>query len=357
MHPSRGFGMKNTARCLSLSIVLAASALARAQAPSGGVIERFDPALDAIVSASATVELLAADFGIAEGPVWIDDGPGGYLLFSDIAANVIYKWTPDGRISVFLEKSGYTGSNPLNAGGQVNSGARGRLAVIALGSNGLTLDPQGRIVIASHGDRNIARLEQDGTRTIVADRYDGKRFNGPNDLVVKSNGTVYFTDTVYGLRGGAGSPAREMPFFGVFLVKDGKVDVVDKDPQGGSPNGIALSPDEKFLYVGSGGKILRYDIQPNDIAANGRVLLESGTDGMKVDQNGNLYLTANGNVLIVSPEGKRLGQIRLPGEAAGNRALNVGFGDPDRKTLYVTAQTRLYRIRLNVPGTRPAVRH
>ena len=349
--------MKNRARYFSLSVMFLATALVRAQTPAGGVIERFDPALDAIVSTNAKVELLAGDFGIAEGPVWIEDRPTGYLLFSDIAANVIYKWTPDGQVSVFLEKSGYTGGDPLNVGGQVNSGARGRLAVIALGSNGLTLDPQGRVVIASHGDRNIARLEKDGTRTVLADRHDGKRFNGPNDLVVKSNGALYFTDAVFGLRGGAKSPAREMPFFGVFLVKDGKVAVVDKDPQGGSPNGIALSPDEKYLYVGSGGKILRYDIQPNDMAANGRVLIESGTDGMKVDQKGNLYLTANGNVLIVSPEGKRLGQIRLPGEAAGNGALNLGFGDSDAKTLYITAQTRLYRIRLNVPGTRPAVRH
>ena len=348
--------MKNRVRYFSLAAMFVATALVRAQTPAGGVIERFDPALDALVSAKAKVELLAGDFGIAEGPVWIEDRPTAYLLFSDIPANVIYKWTPDGQVSVFLAKSGYTGSDPLNVGGQVDSGARGRLAVIALGSNGLTLDPQGRVVIATHGDRNIARLEKDGTRTVLADRYDGKRFNGPNDLVVKSNGALYFTDAVYGLRGGAKSPAREMPFFGVFLVKDGKVEVVDKDPQGGSPNGIALSPDEKYLYVGSGGKILRYDIQPNDMAANGRVLIESGTDGMKVDQKGNLYLT-NGNVLIVSPAGKRLGQIRLPGEVAGNRALNLGFGDSDAKTLYITAQTRLYRVRLNVPGTRPAVRH
>jgi gluconolactonase len=351
--------MKNAARAsLLLSFVLpAAVAFARAQVPLSAFVERFDPAVDAIVPADAQVEMLAQDFGIAEGPVWIDDGRLGYVLFSDIAANVIYRWSPGGGVSVFLERSGYTGPDPTNAGAQVNGGPRGRVAVIALGSNGLTLDPQGRVVIASHGDRNVSRLERDGTRTVLADRFDGKRFNGPNDLVVKSNGAIYFTDTQFGLRGGVKSPARELPFFGVFLVKDGKVHVVDKDPQGGSPNGIAMSPDEKYLYVGSGGKIIRYEIQPDDIAVNGRVLIDAGTDGMRVDQNGNLYLTTNGNVLIVSPDGKRLGQIRLPAEMGGNRALNLGFGDPDLRTLYITAQTRLFRTRLLVPGTRPAVRY
>jgi gluconolactonase len=367
--------MKNRAWYVSLLVMLVAVVLVRAQTPAGGVsqtpgrgateppgpptpaggiIEKFDPALDAIISPNAKVELVAGDFGVAEGPVWIDDGATGYLLFSDIPANVIYKWTPDGQVSVFLAKSGYTGTDPLNAGGQVNSGARGRLAVILLGTNGLTLDAQGRVVMATTGDRNIARMEKDGTRTVLADRWDGKRFNGPNDLVVKSNGALYFTDAVYGLRGGAKAATREIPFFAVFLVKDGKVDVVgDKD---GNPNGISISPDEKVLYVGSGGKILRYDIQPDDMLANGRVLIDSGTDGMKVDQKGNLYLTSR-NVLIVSPEGKRLGQIRLPGEAAGSSPLNVAFGDADRKTLFIAAQSKLYRVRLNVAGTKPAVRY
>ncbi len=355
--------MKKAARFSFLlsSILLIAVGFARSQAPLsaplGAFVERYDPAIDAIVPADAQVEMVAQDFGIAEGPVWIDDGRFGYVLFSDIPANVIYRWSPFGGVSVFLERSGYTGQDPMNHGGQVTSGPRGRVAVIMLGSNGLTLDRQGRVVVAANADRTIYRLERDGTRTMLADKFDGKRFNGPNDLVVKSNGALYFTDTVYGLRGGAKSPARELPFFAVFLVRDGKVQVVDRDPQGGSPNGIALSPDETYLYVGSGGKVIRYEIQADDMAVNGRLLIESGTDGMKVDQKGNLYLTSNGNVLIVSPDGKRLGQIRLPVERGGNSALNVAFGDPDLRTLYITAQTRLFRTRLLVPGTRPAVRY
>ena len=343
------------------SILLTAVGFAQSPAPPsaplGAFVERYDPAIDAIVPLDAQVEVLAQDFGIAEGPIWIDDGRSGYVLFSDIPANVIYRWSPFGGVSVFLEGSGYTGRDPMNNGGQVTSGPRGRVAVILLGSNGLTLDRQGRIVVAANGDRTIYRLERDGARTMLADKFDGKRFNGPNDLVVTSNGALYFTDSPYGLRGGPKSPARELPFFGVFLVKDGKVMVVDKDPQGGSPNGIGLSPDEKHLYVGSGGKVIRYEIQPDDTAVNGRVLIESGTDGMKVDQKGNLYLTSNGNVLIVSPDGKRLGQIRLPAERGGNSALNLAFGDPDLRTLYITAQTRLFRTRLLAPGTRPAVRY
>lgn len=346
--------MKRLSHCLLLLVLVLplTPTSVRAQTPGGNAIERLDPAIDEIVSVGAKLEVLGEHFGITEGPLWIHAGRSAYLLFSDIPANVIYKWTPDGQVSVFLEKSGYTGTDILNAGGQATSG---RLAVIVHGSNGLTLDPEGRIVIATHGDRNIVRLEKDGTRTVVADRYEGKRLNGPNDLAVKSNGALYFTDNQFGLRGGPKSPARELPFFAVFLVKNGKVEAVAKDPEGGLPNGIAISPDEKCLYVGSGGKIIKYDVQPDDTLANGRVLIESGTDGMKVDQRGNLYLTTTGGVVIVSPEGKRLGVIRLP-EMLGGRATNVAFGDADARTLYITAQTRLYRIRLNVPGTRPAVR-
>lgn len=330
-----------------VAVMLLALSLVRAQTPNGQVVERLDPAIDSIVSADAKLELLGEHFGTTEGPLWIQEGPSGHLLFSDIPANVIYKWTPDGKVSVFLEKSGFTGADNSNVGAQSTSG---RLAVIGLGSNGLALDPQGRIVIATHGDRNIARLEKDGTRTVVADRYDGKRFNGPNDLVVKSNGALYFTDTRFGLRGGDQSPARELPFYGVYLVKDGKVVLLEKDPQGGAPNGIALSPDEQYLYVGSGGKILRYEIRPDDTIANGRIVIESGSDGMKVDEKGNLYLTADGGVLIVSAEGKRLGVI--PAKVLGNRTTNVAFGDRDRMTLYITVRTHVYRIRLKVAGSR-----
>lgn len=161
---------------------------------------RLDPALDSILTADSPLEVLGEHFGLTEGPVWAKDANGGYLLFSDCAANVIYKWQPSAPLSVFLERSGFTGANNLNAGQQTIAG---RLAILLIGSNGLALDPQGRLIIPAMADRTLVRLEKDGSRTLLADRYEGKRFSGPNDVVVKSNGSIYFTDSVNGLRGGA----------------------------------------------------------------------------------------------------------------------------------------------------------
>ena len=317
--------------------------------PALGSIERLDPALDSILASDARLELLGEHFGVTEGPVWVQERENGYLLFSDMAGNVVYRYTPDGRTSVFLEKSGYTGDDILNAGAQSTSG---RLAVILIGSNGLTLDPEGRLVIAAMADRAIARIEKEGTRTVLAERFDGKRFNGPNDLVVKSTGALYFTDFPGGMRGREKSPAREMPFFAVYLVKDGKVIPVEKYSGDTSPNGIALSRDEKELYVGAGGKIYRYDIRPDDTLTNGRLFIDSGTDGMKVDQAGNLYTTSGGSVKIFGPDGRPLGAILLP-KILGVSATNVAFGDTDNKGLYITARTHVFRIRLQTAGIRP----
>ena len=323
-------------------------------------IERLDPALDAIIAPDAKLETLGEHFGLTEGPVWVPEGRSGYLVFSDCAANVIYKWTPARALSVFLENSGYTGKDILNVGQQTITG--GRVAILLIGSNGLTLDPQGRLVIAAMADRNIARLEKDGTRTILADRYEGKRFSGPNDIVVKSNGAVYFTDSVNGLRGGGASPARELPFNGFYLVKEGKVTLLggDKDRPGEFPNGIALAPDEKHLYVTAGfRKTVRYDVLADDTVANPTPFLDAGNDGMKTDRNGNLYTTVQGNeIWITSPEGKHLGTLQMPESTREPRprivTTNMAFGDADYKTLYITACTHLFRIRLKVAGMRPA---
>ena len=169
---------------------------------------RLDAALDSILAPDSPLEVLGEHFGLTEGPVWVKDANGGSLLFSDCAANVIYKWRPDAPLSVFLERSGFTGSNNLNAGQQTIAG---RLAILLIGSNGLALDPQGRLIITAMADRTLVRLEKDGSRTMLADRYEGKRFSGPNDVVVKSNGSIYFTDSVNGLRGGGDSPQRNFP--------------------------------------------------------------------------------------------------------------------------------------------------
>ena len=285
---------------------------------------------------------------------------GGYLLFSDNAANVIYKWARNKPLSVFLEKSGYTGTDTSNVGSQTIAG---RVAILLIGSNGLALDPEGRLVVTAMTDRTVYRLEKDGTRTLVADRFEGKRFNGPNDIVVKSNGAVYFTDSVWGMRGAAQSPARELPFNGFYLVKNGQVTLLggDRDMPGAAPNGITLSPDEKFLYVtAGGGRTMRYEIQPDDTVANGRLFVEHGSDGMRVDRNGNLYTSSGGTpgvIQITSSDGTPLGRLHLPQPTGEPRprvcATNVAFGDADDQGLYITACTHLFKIRVKTPGVRP----
>jgi gluconolactonase len=324
-------------------------------------IERLNPELDTVVDPNARLELLGDRFALTEGPVWIRDDRDGYLLFSDNAANVIYKWAAGQPLSVFLEKSGYTGSDVTRVGAQT---VAGRVPILLIGSNGLALDPQQRLVVTAMNDRIVYRLEKDGTRTVLADRFEGKRFNGPNDIVIASNGSVYFTDSVWGLRNAGKDPDRELPFSGFFLIKDGNVRLLggDRDAPGRFPNGITLSPDEKQLYVtAGGGRTMRYDILPDGGVANGRLFVEHGSDGMKVDERGNLYTTSGGTpgvVQITSPEGVPLGRLHLPQPATEPRprvcATNVAFGDRDNRALYITACTHVFRIRVKVPGVRPA---
>jgi gluconolactonase len=336
----------------------------QAQTPGGAPfrIERLDPSLDEIIAPDAVLETLGDRFALTEGPVWVPEGTNGYLLFSDNAANVIYKWSPGSPLSVFLEKSGFTGTDNSRAGAQTIAG---RVAILLIGSNGLALDPQGRLVVTAMADRTVYRLEKDGTRTVLADRYEGKRFNGPNDIVVKSDGAVYFTDSVWGLRGAAQDPARELPFSGFYLVKDGKVTLLGSDKDApGIPNGITLSPDEKYLYVTAGGRqTMRYEILADDTVANGRVFVDHGADGMRVDRKGNLYTTSGGTpgrIQITSPEGKPLGRLHLPQPDSEPRprvcATNVAFGDPDNRGMYITACTHVFKIRLKVEGVRPGRR-
>jgi gluconolactonase len=320
---------------------------------------RLDPALDGIVTADAPLEVLGEHFGLTEGPVWVNDAAGGYLLFSDCAANVIYKWQANAPLSVYLERSGYTGRDNLNVGQQTIAG---RLAILLIGSNGLALDPQGRLIITAMADRTLVRLEKDGSRTVLADRYDGKRLSGPNDVAVKSNGSIYFTDSVNGLRGGGDSQLRELPYNGFYLLKNGKLTLLgsDRDTPGEFPNGIALSPDEKTLYVTAGmRKTVAYDVLPDDTVANPRLFVAGGNDGIKTDNQGNVYQVnpvGQGEILITAPDGKRLGTIQLPQIPGEPRARvcasNLAFGDADGKTLYITSCTHLFRVRLKASGLR-----
>ncbi len=304
-------------------------------------IIRLDPALDEIVPPNPKIFKLAEGFKFTEGPVWVRDG--GYLLFSDPNNNTIYKYIPDGRLSVFREKSGYTGADIAEYGQP--------------GSNGLTIDKEGRLTINEHGNRRVTRLEKDGTMKVLADGYEGKRLNSPNDLVYRSDGTLFFTDPPFGLPKFFDDPRKELPYSGVFALYKGELKPVSKDLKG--PNGLAFSPDEKYLYVDNwdlkNSVIMRYDVQLDGTLSNGRVFLdatgqpgEDAWDGMKVDQKGNLYASGPGGVWIISPEGKHLGTIVAP-----MHPHNMAWGDEDGKTLYMTARSGLYRIKLNIPGIRP----
>jgi gluconolactonase len=340
--------MKKLLMSVVISSVVGLS-LMSAQTPNGDLFERADPAMDQLIAPDAKLEVLANHFGFLEGPVWIDEGPNSYLAVTDMAANVIYKWTPDGDVSVLLDRSGYTGYDIWRVGMPEPTG---RGLYFMIGSNGLALDAQGRLVIAGWASRSIKRLEPDGSQTTLADRYDGKRFGGPNDLVVKKNGTIYFTDGVGGLRARGDDPSRELMIQGVYMLKDGAVTLVDEV---NGANGIMLSPDERTLYAssGPGRTIMRYDVQPDDSATtNGRLFFDRSKDertgiidGMKVDSQGNIWTSCCGGVHILTPEGKPLGMFRTPVSVT-----NLNWGGSDWKTLYITARTDLYRIRTLVAG-------
>ena len=331
-------------------VVLLFGAQLRAQ--NGGQIIRLDPAVDALVPPGAKIEKVADGFGFLEGPVWVHTSTPGYLIFSDIPANAINKWTPDGKVSVFLAKSGFSGVDPSNVGYQINNG---HAVVTLLGSNGITLDKQGRVTYGQHGDHGVVRVEKDGKRTILADRFEGKRLNSPNDLVYKSDGSLYFTDPPFGLRKLDQDPAKELAFEGVYRWADGKLQLLNKDFK--APNGIAFSPDEKYLYVDDSASktYWRFEVQPDGTLAKGKLFFDMSTskdegvpDGMKLDRNGNVYGVGPGGVWILTPEGKHLGTIKPPEDPA-----NLAWGDADGKTLYLTARTGLYRIRTSATGIRP----
>lgn len=341
--------MKKSVKILGAAAILLAAA-SRIFSQGANEIVRLDPALDQIVSTDTKVEKLAGGFGFVEGPVWVRSG--GYLLFSDIPANVINKWTPDGKVAVYLKPSGFTGSDPSDVGSQNNNG---QAVVTLLGSNGVTLDREGRVVFAAHGDRDVVRIEKDGKRTVLADRFEGKRLNSPNDLVFRSDGALFFTDPSAGLRKRDDDPKKELPFNGVYLLKEGKLQLLDKTFS--TPNGIAFAPGEKTLYVNDTTRklIMRYDVRPDDTITSGKVFIDMTEDkapgvpdGMKVDQKGNVYCTGPGGFWIMSPDGKHLGTVKTPELPA-----NLAFGDADAKTLYLTARTGLYRIHLKIAGIRP----
>jgi gluconolactonase len=306
-----------------------------------GKVHTIDKKLDNIIAPGTAIEKVADGFSFTEGPVW---HPDGYLLFSDPNTNTIYRYNPDNHnVTVYMSHSGYTGAD-IGEYGQP-------------GSNGLAIDKNGRLIIDQHGNRRVIRMEKKGPVTILADQIEGKRFNSPNDVVLKSDGLIYFTDPPYGLPRFYNDPKKELDYQGVFVIKNEKVQVVSKDL--GGPNGLALSPDEKYLYVTNWDirdihhtkTLWRYEIQPDGSLKNGKVFYdfsftedEEALDGIKVDKEGNLFVSAPGGIWILNSEAKLLGKITTP-----ERPANMAWGD-DGKTLYMTAHTSLYRMKVLTGG-------
>lgn len=309
-------------------------------------VVRKDPAVNEIVGMNPKVFKLAEGFKFTEGPVWVKED-GGHLVFSDPNSNIIYKYKPQGsssgELSIFRTPSGYSGGDIAEYGQP--------------GSNGLTLDREGRLTINQHGNHRVLRIEKDGSETVLADKYQGKRLNSPNDLVYRSDGTLFFTDPPFGLPKFFADPRKELMFSGVYSIYKGKLQLISTDFTG--PNGIAFSPDEQYLYVGDWDDkkkvVMRYDVNADGTLKNGKLFFdmtsapgEDALDGIKVDQKGNLYVSGPGGLWIISPAGKHLGTIITP-----KHAHNFAWGDEDGRTLYICARSGLYRMRLNIPGVRP----
>lgn len=323
-------------------LCLLLTALTRAEpAPSPAIdmgFERLDPAFDRLIAPDARVERLADGFTWSEGPAWYE----GAVVFSDVPKNIAYRWKEGmTKAEVFLNPSGMTTPRP---------GFREQ------GSNGLAVDAQGRLILCMHGDRRIGRWVA-GTFTTLADAHAGKKFNSPNDLALRKNGDIYFTDPPYGLEKGNDSPLKEQPHNGVYRVTpDGTVSLLTAEINW--PNGIAFSPDEKTLYVAVSDsarpRVEARDVQPDGTLANPRVLFDANPlkskgrkgscDGMKVDAAGNLWTTGPGGVLVLSPEGRHLGTI-LTNQPTGNCC----WGD-DGSTLYITANMFLVRVKTQTRG-------
>jgi len=316
---------------------------ARARAATVGGITRFDPRLDAVIDAGTPIEVLSTGYKWAEGPVWVKRG--GYLLFSDVPANVAYRWKQGEAVTPFLAPSGLAG--PIPAG------------IREAGSNGLGVDAKGRLIVADSGTRVIAAVDlATKRRTILADRYQGKRFNSCNDVAFGRNGAIYFTDPPYGLTEGDSSPLKELAFNGVFLrTGDGTIRVIDDTLK--RPNGIGLCPKKTTLYVSMSDEarpqILVYPLDADgmpraaatvfhDFSAPLARKLPGLPDGLKVDSAGRLFASGPGGIYVLSPEGKALGLI-----ATGKAAANCAFGE-DGRSLFITSSDMLCRVRLKSSG-------
>lgn len=303
-----------------------------------------DAALSELIAPDAKLYVITSGYAWTEGPVWVreQDGPG-YLLFSDIPRNSVYKWVEGTGAELFMKPSGYTGVTDYGA---------------EPGCNGLLLDAQGRLVSCEHGDRRVSVLTKNGGKMTLVDNYQGKRLNSPNDAVYHSNGDLYFTDPPYGLPNRYDDPRRELDFCGVYrLSKDGQLTLLTQELA--RPNGIALSPDEKTLYVAQSDPNaaiwVAYAIQSDGTLGKQRIIHDATKhvkegwpglpDGLKVDKQGNLFATGPGGVWVFNAQGKLLGRI-----STGERTSNCAFGGKDGSILYITADTYVCRIQTKTQG-------
>jgi gluconolactonase len=307
-------------------------------------IVSLDPRFDKLVPKDATVETLARGFIWTEGPAWNKEGK--FLVFSDIPNNVVNKWQEGKGVSEFVKPSGYTGKTP-----------RGGKPGDEPGSNGLVFDSEGRLCLCEHGDRRVSRIEKDGKKTVLADNYMGKKLNSPNDLVFHTNGDLYFTDPPYGLPKNYDDPTRELDFCGVYLrKKGGKLILLTKEMS--RPNGIALSPDEKTLYVANSDFAtpvwMAFAVKKDGTLGKSKVFVDGMKwvkeklpglpDGMKVDVDGNLWATGPGGVWVFTPKAEVIGNI-----STGTNTANVAFGD-DGSTLYIAANHDICRVKTTTKG-------
>jgi gluconolactonase len=326
--------------CVVLGLPGPVRAQEKSERPVLGTIERLDPRLDRLVPADARVERIADGFDWSEGPVW--DRKQRRLLFSDVPRNTVFQWQDGKGVSIFLKPSGSTGPNPR--GGEQ-------------GSNGLLMDRQGNLILCQHGDRRVARLEPDGTFRTLADRYNGRRLNSPNDGVFRGNSDLYFTDPPYGLPGLNKDPAKELEFNGVYRLSaaDGTLTLLTREMT--FPNGIAFAPDEKTLYVANSDPRkalwMAFLVQEDGTLGPGRVFADVTSsvpgkkglpDGMKVDAAGNLFATGPGGILVFAPDGTHLGTF-----ATGEATANCAWGE-DGSVLYITADMYIGRVRLTTQG-------
>lgn len=306
-----------------------------------GTIRRLHPDLDALIAPDTSAEYLAGGFLFTEGPLW---RPSGVLWFSDIPGNVVRQWTPEGTITEILRPGGYDGHD---------------LPPGFIGPNGSTAGPDGSVLLCQHGNRRVARIDLiDRARrvTTVVDRFEGRRLNSPNDIVFRSDGRLYFTDPPYGLPKQDNDPAKELPWNGVFMLADGRLEPIVTTHN--RPNGLAFSPDERTFYLANSDADhrywMRYDVAPDGTLRDGEVFADVSRepepglpDGFKIDSLGNMYTTGPAGIWIFTPGGRHLGTIVLPEQPA-----NLAWGDADWRTLYITAETGLYRLRTQVPGQR-----